>query len=158
MIPAPMTPSDAQTERQRMRLEQLLTVSKRLIEAISGDIAALERGAIAELKTTDPEIERLCAFYGREVRSLKAEGGIKGVPPKLVAALKETGRELDKLLVRHAYLLAAMREASEGLVQAVAEGVEKARSGSKPYSQQQPQQKPKRAPISSGAIVYNKVV
>ena len=50
-----------------------------------------------------------------------------------------------------------MREASEGLVQAVAEGVERARSGSKPYSQPQ-QQKPKRAPISSGAIVYNKVI
>jgi hypothetical protein len=156
MIPAPMTPNDAQTDRQRMRLEQLLTVSKRLIEAISGDIAALERGAIAELKTTDPEIERLCAFYGREVRSLKAEGGIKGVPKNLIAALRETGKQLDTLLVQHAHLLAAMREASEGLVQAVAEGVERARCGAKPYSQ--PQQKPKRAPISSGAIVYNKVV
>ena len=86
MTPVPTTPNDTQTERQRMRLEQLLTVSKRLIESISGDIAALERGAIAELKTTDPEIERLCAFYGREVRSLKTEGGIKGVPKNLIAA------------------------------------------------------------------------
>ena len=147
--------ADPNAERQRLRLEQLLTVSRRLIEAVSGDIAALERGAFTELKTTDPEIEKLCAFYGREVRSLKAEGGIKGVPKTLIAALKESGSELDKLLVRHAHLVAAMREASEGLVQAVAEGVEQARSGSKPYTQQPT---PKRVALSSGAIVYNKVV
>lgn len=145
---------DPKVERQRLRLEQLLTVSRRLIEAVSGDIAALERGAFGELKTTDPEIERLCAFYGREVRSLKAEGGLSGVPATLVTALKDAGRQLDGLLVRHANLLAAMREASEGLVQAVAEGVEQMRSASKPYGQTPA---PKRA-VSSGAIVYNKVV
>ena len=155
MIPAKVSQTDPQTERQRLRLEQLLTVSGRLIEAVSGDIAALERGAFTELKTTDPEIEKLCAFYGREVRSLKAEGGLKGVPHALITALKDAGRRLDDLLVRHTYLLAAMREASEGLVQAVAEGVEQKRNASKPYLQQPP---PKRAAISSGAIVYNKVV
>ena len=154
MTPAATKPTDANTERQRLRLEQLLTVSKRLVEAVSGDIAALERGAFTELKTTDPEIEKLCAFYGREVRSLKAEGPIKGVPKTLIAALKETGLQLDTLLIRHERLLSAMREASEGLVQAVAEGVEKLRSGSKPYGQKAA---PKRS-ASSGAIVYNKVV
>ena len=154
MTPAATKPTDANTERQRLRLEQLLTVSKRLVEAVSGDIAALERGAFTELKTTDPEIEKLCAFYGREVRSLKAEGPIKGVPKTLIAALKETGVQLDTLLIRHERLLAAMREASEGLVQAVAEGVEKLRSGAKPYGQKAA---PKRS-ASSGAIVYNKVV
>ena len=146
---------DPKTERQRLRLEQLLTVSRRLIEAVSGDIAALERGAFNELKTTDPEVEKLCAFYGREVRSLKAEGGLTGVPATLVTALKDAGRQLDGLLVRHAHLLAAMREASEGLVQAVAEGVEQMRNASKPYGQNPA---PKRASVSSGAIVYNKVV
>lgn len=154
MIPAATKSIDANTERQRLRLEQLLTVSKRLIDAISGDIAALERGAFGELKTTDPEIEKLCAFYGREVRSLKAEGPIKGVPKPLLSALRETGGQLDTLLIRHERLLAAMREASEGLVQAVAEGVEKLRSGSRPYGQKPV---PKHAP-ASGAIVYNKVI
>jgi hypothetical protein len=154
MTPATTKPTDVNAERQRLRLEQLLTVSKRLMEAISGDIAALERGAFLELKTTDPEIERLCAFYSREVRALKAEGGVKGVPRALIAALKETGKQLDKLLIRHERLLAAMREASEGLVQAVAEGVEKARSGARPYGQSPA---PKRA-TPSGAIVYNKVI
>ena len=154
MIQATIPLSDPNAERQRLRLEQLLTVSRRLIEAVAGDIAALERGAFAELKTTDPEIEKLCAFYGREVRSLKAEGSIKGLPKTLIIELKEAGGQLDTLLVQHAHLLAAMREASEGLVQAVAEGVVQARSGSRPYGQQPP---PTRA-TSTGAIVYNKVV
>jgi hypothetical protein len=144
----------AAAERQKLRLEQLLTVSRRLGEAIAADIAALEAGAFDALKTTDPEIERLCAFYGREVKALKTEGGIKGAPPALIAALKQSGAKLDGLLTRHERLVAAMREAAEGLVQAVAEGVEKTRGGSRPYK---PAPANKRS-SSSGAIVYNKVV
>lgn len=147
--------SDAvSAERQRMRLEQLLTVSNRLIDAISADIAALEKGDFSELKTTDPEIERLCAFYGREVRALKGEGGIKRAPAALLAAMRQSGAELDRLLKHHELLVGAMREASEGLVKAVADGVDKIRTGEAPYT---PVPKAKHA-YSSGAIVYNKVV
>ena len=148
--------SDSETvsaERQRMRLEQLLTVSGRLIEAIAAEIAALEKGDFSELKTTDPEVERLCAFYGREVRALKAEGGVKRAPAALLAAMRESGAELDRLLKHHELLVGAMREASEGLVKVVAEGVDKIRTGDAPYT---PAPKAKHA--SSGAIVYNKVV
>lgn len=142
-------------ERRSLRLEQLLTISRRLGEAIAGDIAAMERGAFGELKTTDPEIERLCAFYGREIRGLKAEGGIKGAPAHLVAELKQSGARLDGLLKTHARLVAAMREVSEGLVQAIAEGVDKMRAGAAPYTANPA---PQRAPASGGAMVYNKVV
>jgi hypothetical protein len=152
--PAKLDPDAVAAERQRMRLEQLLTVSRRLIEAVEGDIAALETGSFGELKTTDPEIERLCAFYGREVRALKAEGGIKRAPAPLIAALKETGGTLDRLLKHHGHMVIAMREAAEGLVKAVAEGVEKARAGAAPYA---PVPKAKRA-ATTGAIAYNKVV
>ena len=152
-IPANRQDANA-AERQRLRLEQLLTVSRRLSEAVAADIAALEQGAFGELKTTDPEIERLCAFYGREVKALKAEGGIAHAPAKLIAALKESGAQLDALLKTHERLVAAMRQAAEGLVQAVAEGVEKARSSAAPYTANPA---PKRA-SASGALVYNKVV
>jgi len=142
------------SERQRLRLEQLLAVSRRLTDAIAADIAALEKGAFDELRTTDPEIERLCAFYGREVKALKAEGGITHAPAPLIAALKESGAKLDALLKRHERLVGAMRQASEGLVQAIAEGVEEIRAGAQPYSAAP---RAKRA-SSTGAIVYNKVV
>src|SRR5260221_11963038 len=122
-------PGTAVKERQKLRLEQLLTVSRRLSAAIAADIEALERGAFGELKTTDPEIERLCAFYGREVKALKADGGIKHAPAQLVAALKESGAKLNGLLKIHEGLVAAMRHAAEGLAQGGGEGVAKNRGG-----------------------------
>jgi len=54
MSTPPLKESDtAAKERQKLRLEQLLTVSRRLSGAIAADIQALERGAFGELKTTD---------------------------------------------------------------------------------------------------------
>ena len=139
------------TER---RLEQLLTMSNRLCEAIAADIAALEQGDFGRLSSTDPEIGRLCAFYGREVTALKSAGGIKNVPPELVAALKDSGGRLNTLLGRHESLVACMRQASEGLIQTIAEEVEKTRKRGAPYSAA-PQSKRE---TSAGAIVYNKIV
>ena len=138
---------------QLRRLEQLLAISKRLGDAIESDIAALERGAFGELTTTDPEVGRLCALYSREVTALKASGGIKNMPEQLIATLKQSGGRLNKLLSRHEALVGCMRQASEGLIKAVAEEVEKSRKRSVPYSGTP---RPKR--VSSGAIVYNKVV
>ncbi len=52
MSTPPLKESDpAAKERQKLRLEQLLTVSRRLSGAIAADIQALERGAFGELKT-----------------------------------------------------------------------------------------------------------
>jgi len=91
-------PDNAAAERQKLRLEQLLMVSRRLSGVIAADIEALERGAFGELNTTDPEIERLCAYYGREVKALKAEGCINKAPAQLVAALRELLAQLNELL------------------------------------------------------------
>jgi hypothetical protein len=148
-----LAPEAVAVERRRMRLEQLLAVSRRLGDAIEADIEALEKGEFGGLKTTDPEVERLCSFYAREVKALKAEGGIKQAPPGLLAAMREAGARLDSLLKTHERLVAAMRQAAEGLVQAVAEDVEKTRSGAAPYCAT-----PQAKRSSSGAIVYNKVV
>src|SRR5690349_9239471 len=94
--PAPeLLDDERRRELRRMRLEQLLTVSRKLADAIQADIVALEKGEFGELMTTDPEIERLCGFYAREVKALKAEGGIKLAPGPLLTALKEAGARLD---------------------------------------------------------------
>lgn len=148
---ATIDPADDATQR---RMENLLAMSTRLCEAISTDIAALEKGDFNGIASTDPEIGRLCALYGREVMALKSSGNIKNMPVKLVDALKDSGRRLSRLLGQHESLVACMRQASEGLIQAVAEEVEKSRQRGAPYSATP---KPKRQ-SSSGAIVYNKVV
>jgi hypothetical protein len=138
---------------KELKLEQLLALSNRIGNAIAADIAALEGGKFNELATADPEIERLCALYGREVVALKASGGIKGAPGALLAALKESGARLNSLLKRHGLLVGAMRNASEGIVHAVADEVEKTRTSKAPYGAT-----PKAKRGSPGAIVYNRVV
>jgi hypothetical protein len=143
---------DADKTKQ-LKLEQLLAMSNRIGNAIASDIAALEHGKFDALATTDPEIEKLCALYGREVIALKASGGLKGAPTPLLAALKESGARLNALLKRHGLLVGAMRNAAEGIVHAVAEEVEKTRAAKAPYSA-----KPKAPRGTSGAIVYNRVV
>ena len=148
---ATIDPADHETRR---RMENLLAMSTRLCAAISTDIAALEKGDFGGIASTDPEIGRLCALYGREVMALKSAGNIKNMPVELVDALRETGGRLSHLLGQHESLVACMREASEGLIQAVAEEVEKSRQRGAPYSATP---KPKRQ-SSSAAIVYNKVV
>jgi hypothetical protein len=144
----------AKNDGQRNRLEQLLTLSNRLCTAIAADIAALEKGDFAGLATTDPEIGRLCAIYGREVMALKGANGTKDAPPSLIAALKTSGQKLNHLLGQHEALVGCLRQASEGLIQTVAEEVDKTRKRGAPYS---PVPKAKRD-SSAGAIVYNKVI
>ena len=138
--------------RQR-RLEQLLAMSTRIGDAIALDIAALEKGEFGDLKTADEDIEKLCAIYGREVKALKADGGVKDAPPQIVAQLKESGARLNGLLARHERLVSSMRNVAEGLVQAVAQEVQKTRERMAPYA---PASKAKRG--SGDAIVYNKIV
>jgi len=135
------------------RIEHLLAMSNRLCDAIAADIAALEQGDFSKLSTADPEVGRLCALYGREVTALKTQGGIKDVPAELIAALRESGAKLKRLLGQHESLVKCMRQASEGLIQTVAEEVEKTRKRGAPYA---PSTKPKRE-TSGGAILYNKV-
>jgi hypothetical protein len=147
--PGKPVPSDA----KRRRLEQLLAMSTRLGDAIALDIAALEKGQFGDLQTADANIEQLCAIYGREVKALKADGGVKDAPAPLIAQLKESGARLNGLLARHERLVSAMRNAAEGLVQTVAQEVQKTRERAAPYAATP---KPKRS--SGDAIVYNKVV
>ena len=148
------TKSDPAQDATQRRVEHLLAMSNRLCDAIAADINALEQGDFSKLATTDPEVGRLCALYGREVTALKTHGGIKTVPAPLVAALKESGKRLNGLLGHHGSLVACMRQASEGLIQVVAEEVEKTRKRGAPYSAT-PEAKHQK---SSGAILYNRVV
>ena len=145
---------DSSEHVTQRRMENLLAMSNRLCDAISIDIAALEKGDFNAIASTDPEIGRLCALYGREVLALKKSGGVKNMPAELVATLKASGERLSRLLGQHESLVTCMRQASEGLVQAVAEEVEKSRQRGAPYSAAP---KAKRQ-TSTGAIVYNKVI
>jgi hypothetical protein len=155
MTQARPNPGDAKDEgAPPQRLEHVLAMSARLADAIAADIAALEKGRFDALRTADPDIERLCFLYGREVAALKASGGVGRAPKTIIAELRQSGTRLKGLLLRHEKLVGAMRQASEGLFKAIGEEVEKSRRRVQPYSAVP---RPKRD-LATGAVVYNKVV
>ncbi len=135
------------------KLERVIALAERLSIALEGDIAALRAGKPQQMSSLDPEIERLTVLYMREVSSLDpnrtkaAAGDLR----KRLAAV--TGKFRDTLKL-HQRLLLRMRNASEGLVKAVANEVERQRApkvtyapaGAHPY---------RKTPV---AMIYNGVV
>ena len=51
------------------RIERLIVMAERLIEALESDIASLKSGQSGPLRANDPEIQKLTALYGREARA-----------------------------------------------------------------------------------------
>ncbi len=115
------------------KAERLILLAQRLKEAIDGDIEALRTGRPQAMRSLDPEVQKLLYLYGREVqgidpahtKSLPAE-----VKKRLVAA---TGKFRDALGLQQR-LLTRMRHASEGIVKAVAEEVQRQRAPTVTYA------------------------
>ncbi|MDE2109511.1 MAG: hypothetical protein KGJ79_00095 [Alphaproteobacteria bacterium] len=134
------------------KIELLIAMAERLIAAIEGDIAALKAGRPQDLRTTDPEIQRLSALYGREAANLDPTGA-KTAPADLRRKFFDTTSRFRNALTAHANLLTRVRNASEGIVKAVAEEVERRRA---PTCRYEPG--PTRPRPHAGAMVYNAVV
>lgn len=134
---------------ERDKVERLIAMAERLIAAIEADIAALKAGKPQSMKTLDPDIQRLSMLYGREAMGLDPKATPKELRGKFFAT---TGRFRD-ILALHARLLTRMRNASEGIVKAVAEEVERRRAPLTHYAPAAGRPRP-----SAGAMIYNRVV
>ena len=135
------------------KFELMIVMAERLIEAIEADIAALKAGRPQDMRTLDPEIQRLSAVYGREAASLDPARARTAPPALKKRFFAVTGRFKD-VLGLHCRLITRMRNASEGIVKAVAEEVERRRAPYCTYSA--PTAKSYRP--MKGALVYNSVV
>jgi len=135
------------------KFELMIVMAERLIEAIEADIAALKAGRPQDMRTLDPEIQRLSAVYGREAMSLDRERA-KTAPAELKKRFLSVTLRFKEVLGLHARLVTRMRRASEGVVKAVAEEVEHRRAPLCTYSA--PAAKAYRP--AKGALVYNSVV
>jgi hypothetical protein len=134
------------------RIERLITMAGRLIEALENDIAALKAGNARGLRTIEPEIQKLTLLYSREASGLDAESA-KKAPLELRKRLADaTGRFRD-LLGHQTRLLTRLRGASEGIVRAVAEEIERQRAPMRTYGPTSTQ-----APTPRSAMLYNNVV
>ncbi len=134
------------------KLERLIALTERLTEALHADIAALERGRAKEMRSIAPDVQQMTLLYNREAASLDAASA-KAADASLRARLAQVTKKFHQTLALHARVLTRMRNASEGLIQAIAHDVEKKRSAARPYARTAP-------PVarSTGAMVFNSVV
>jgi hypothetical protein len=129
------------------KIERVITLANRLIGALEGDIVALENGTPQAMKTIDPEIQKLAALYAREAAGLTAPVA-KAAPEALRSTLAATTERFRETLKKQSRLLTRMRNASEGMVQAIAEEVEKRRQIVRPYGPSAPAR-------PAGAMIFN---
>jgi hypothetical protein len=142
----------SETLNDNPRIERLIMMAERLITVLEGDIALLKSGRTAELSTNDPEIQKLTAVYGREAQGFDLRIA-QSAPPSLRQRFIAITAKFREVLQMHARMIARVKNASEGMVRAIAAEVERANAPMRTYGP-----RPGYAPPSSGAMVFNKVV
>jgi hypothetical protein len=134
------------------RIERLISLAERLITALESDIASLKDGRTAGLATDDPEIQKLTALYSREAQGFDPRIA-QSAPPTLRQRFAAVTAKFREVLQLHARMIARVKNASEGVIRAIAAEVERANAPMRTYGP-----RPGYAPQSSGAMVFNKVV
>jgi hypothetical protein len=134
------------------RIERLIAMAERLIVALESDITELKNGRTATLKTNEPEIQTLTALYGREAQGFDPRIA-QSAPPSLRQRFVAITARFREVLQLHARMLTRVKNASEGLVHAIAIEVERANAPMRTYGP-----RPGIAPKSTGAMVFNHIV
>jgi hypothetical protein len=134
------------------RIERLISMAERLVVALEADIAALKAGKPTEMISMSPEIQRLSALYGREAQNFDIRIA-KSAPPSLRQKFVAITTKFREVLMLHGRMIARVKNASEGMIQAIAREVERMNQTKTSYGP-----RPGYAPKSSGAMVYNKVI
>ena len=134
------------------RIERLIAMAERLIVALETDIAALKDGRPQALATNEPEIQRLTAQYGLEAQNFDPRIA-QSAPPTLRQRFVAITAKFREVLQLHTRMLTRVKNASEGMIKAIAAEVERANAPMRTYGP-----RPGYGPQSSGALVFNKVV
>jgi len=134
------------------RVERLISLAERLIAALESDIAELKNGHTAALRTSDPEIQKLTALYTREAQGFDLRIA-QSAPPTLRQRFLAITAKFREVLQLHARMVARVKNASEGIIRAIAEEVERNNAPMRTYNP-----RPGYKPQSSGAMLFNRVV
>jgi uncharacterized protein (DUF305 family) len=134
------------------KIERLIAMAERLIMALESDIAALKEGTPSRMISTSPEIQKLSAIYGREAQNFDIRIA-RAAPVALRTRFLTITAKFRDVLQLHARMLTRVKNASEGMIQAVAREVERMNAPMRTYGP-----RPVTAPKSSGAMVFNRVV
>lgn len=134
------------------KIEALILMAEKLTQAIEADIAVLKAGRPKEMRTLDPDIQKLTLQYSRAAQSFDPARS-KTAPPDLRKKLVAVTGKFRDVLGLHARLVTRVKNASEGIIRAVAEEVEKKNAPNVTYA---PAATRYRAP--NQAMLYNGVV
>jgi hypothetical protein len=133
-------------------VERLISLAERLIAALESDIAELKNGHTAALRTSDPEIQKLTALYTREAQGFDPRIA-QSAPPTLRQRFMAITAKFREVLQLHARMIARVKNASEGIIRAIADEVERNNAPMRTYNP-----RPGYKPPSSGAMLFNRVV
>src|SRR3954471_19793474 len=114
------------------KIERLITMAERLIVALEGDIAALKAGRPTQMVSMDPEIQRLSVIYGREAQNFDIRIA-KAAPAALRTRFLAITAKFREVLQLHARMLVRVKNASEGMIQAIAREVERMNAPTRTY-------------------------
>jgi hypothetical protein len=134
------------------RIERLIVMAERLTAALEKDIAALKAGKPQALSVADPEFQRLTAIYGREAQGFDIRIA-QNARPDLRTRFFAITQKFREVLQLHARMLTRVKNASEGMIRAVAQEIERVNAPMRTYGP-----RPDAKPRSSGAMVFNRVV
>ena len=134
------------------RIERLIAMAERLTAMLEQDIAALKAGKPQALSVGDPEFQRLTVTYGREAQGFDMRIAQSARAELRARFLAITGK-FREVLQMHGRLLTRMKNATEGMIRAIAQEVETANAPMRTYGP-----RPGAAPQSSGAMIFNRVV
>lgn len=134
------------------RIERLISLAERIITALEADIAALKEGRTVALSTNDPEIQKLTAIYGREAKGFDPRLA-QSAPPTLRQRFFAVTAKFREVLQLHARMITRVKNASEGIIRAIAKEVERANAPMRTYGP-----RPGYKPAPAGPMLFNKVV
>jgi hypothetical protein len=134
------------------RIERLISLAERIISALEGDIAALKNGRTTALSTDDPEIQKLTVVYGREAKGFDPRLA-QNAPPSLRQRFFAVTAKFREVLQLHARMVTRVKNASEGIIRAIATEVERANAPMRTYGP-----RPGYKPPSAGPMLFNRVV
>ena len=136
----------------RGKIERLIVLTDRLADTLAADVKALEQGAAPPLRSLETPIQQMTLLYVREAGSINPVAA-KAIPSELRQKLTASTKRMNELLARHQRLITRVRNASEGMIRAVAQEVERRKGSQRSYART-----PVARPQAAGAMVYNSVI
>jgi hypothetical protein len=140
------------SDQAKAKIEGLILLTDRLAQMLGADVKALESSGAKSLHSVEHSFQQLMLTYTREASSLNT-ALMKSVPLELRQKLMQSAKTMNDLLARHQRLVTRVRNASEGMIRAIAKEVERRQVSQRSYARV-----PAARPQTPGAMVYNNVI